>query len=74
MCLRIAALIQTHVPPHSSADARGGGCAEPDVDDDSQSRTESDRGRGTLVFVPWAQVNTHIINLGKREMDVFIPG
>lgn len=66
--------VQTRVPPHSGAHVWGSGSAEPDVDDDSQSRTESDRGRGTLVFVPWAQVNTHIINLGKREMDVFIPG
>lgn len=48
--------------------------AEPEVDDETQSRTESHRGRGTLVFVPWSQVNTHIINLSKREMDVFIPG
>eukprot|EP00892_Ulva_mutabilis_P002722 jgi/Ulvmu1/12450/UM009_0102.1 len=47
---------------------------KPEEEDDTQSRNESSRGRGTLVFVPWEQMNSHIINLGKREMDVFIPG
>lgn len=48
--------------------------ADPEAEDDTQDRTESQRGRGTLVFVPWSQVNTHIINLHKSEMDIWIAG
>jgi F-box only protein C-terminal region len=48
--------------------------AVPEEEDATQDRTESSRGRGTLVFVPWSQVNSHDINLHKSEMDVWIPG
>lgn len=59
---------------HALVPGRRGACAGPDVDDESQHRNESRRGRGTLAFVPWAQMTSHIINLGKQEMDVYIPG
>lgn len=48
--------------------------ADPDGDiDGSHEKHVSNRGTNTLVFVPWTEVQTHIINLNRHEMDVFIP-
>jgi F-box only protein C-terminal region len=48
--------------------------ADPASEDVAQEKHVSRRGTNTLVFVPWSGVQTHIINLSKTEMDVFIPG
>lgn len=44
------------------------------MEDEVQEKVASNRGCNTLVFVPWNEVNTHLINLSKQEMDVWIPG
>ena len=32
------------------------------------------RGLNTLVFVPWEDVQDHILNLGVKDMDFFVTG
>lgn len=44
------------------------------MEDEDQRKLMSERGTGTLVFVPWNEVNSHSINQTIREMDVWIPG
>ena len=35
---------------------------------------ELSRGLNTLVFVPWEDVQDHILNLGVKDMDFFVTG
>lgn len=47
---------------------------DPASEDYQQEKIVSNKGCNTLIFVPWHQVNSHLINLSKDEMDVWIPG
>jgi F-box protein 9 len=47
---------------------------DPASEDQQQEKILSEKGCNTLVFVPSQQVNSHMINLSKDEMDVWIPG
>lgn len=49
-------------------------CSDPAEDDADQQKQQSERGKGTLVFVPWSEVNSHSINANIKQMDVWIPG